>query len=160
MMNGIGGGGGGRAAAAADEKSVVLSVGADGVWGAGKGAGPSACELASFVSRGARIGPKSLVAHCDVGALATIGAGCLLHDVDVPRGAVVPNGCFLHAVPLRAAAATGAGIEVAPGTFGDDGAGASCWTCIVLDVHDEVKKTREEHAVRRPPSSTRRRGSG
>ena len=138
MMNGIGGGGGGGGGGG--RKVSRLSVGADGVWGAGKGAGPSACELASFVSRGARIGPKSLVAHCDVGALATIGAGCLLHDVDVPRGAVVPNGCFLHAVPLRAAAATGAGIEVAPGTFGDDGAGASCWTCIVLDVHDEVKK--------------------
>ena len=110
------------------------SIGADGVWGSGRSSGPGACMLASHVAMGARVGAGSLVAHCDVGALATVGSGCLLHDVDLPAGVVVPAGVFMHCVPLNEAAAVGAGVAV-----GAAAGGARCWTCVVMDVKDEVK---------------------
>ena len=110
------------------------SIGADGVWGSGRSSGPGACMLASHVAMGARVGAGSLVAHCDVGALATVGTGCLLHDVDLPAGVVVPAGVFMHCVPLNEAAAVGAGVAV-----GAAAGGARCWTCVVMDVKDEVK---------------------
>ena len=112
------------------------SIGADGVWGSGRSSGPGACMLASHVAMGARVGHGSLLAHCDVHALATVGSGCLLHDVDLPPGVVVPPGVFMHCVPLNEAAAAGAGVVAdAAGPSG----GAHCWTCIVMDVKDEVK---------------------
>ena len=110
------------------------SIGADGVWGSGRSSGPGACMLASHVAMGARVGAGSLIAHCDVGALATVGSGCLLHDVDLPAGVVVPAGVFMHCVPLNEAAAVGAGVAV-----GAAAGGARCWTCVVMDVKDEVK---------------------
>ena len=140
------------------------SVGADGVWGSGRTCAPGACVMASVLRRGSRVGAGSVLAHCDVGILATVGAGCLLHDVDLANGADVPPGVFLHCVPLRPEAEEGMrgggaalfgggeGRRAAPseGPSGRGGKrkgrrtlrrglGAGAWTCIVLDVRDEVK---------------------
>ena len=120
--------------------------------------------MASVLRRGSRVGAGSVLAHCDVGILATVGAGCLLHDVDLANGADVPPGVFLHCVPLRPEAEEGMrgggaalfgggeGRRAAPseGPSGRGGKrkgrrtlrrglGAGAWTCIVLDVRDEVK---------------------
>ena len=60
------------------------------------------------------------------------------------QGSVVPPGTFLHCVPLGGAAAAAAGIEPAavPSDRADssDESTASCWTCLALDVTDEVKR--------------------
>ena len=120
------------------------SVGADGVWGGGRSSAPGSCLLASTLGRGVRVGAGSLIAHCDVGSVTVVGEGCLLHDVDVPKGSVVPPGTFLHCVPLGGAAAAAAGIEPAAvpsdRANSSDESTASCWTCLALDVTDEVKR--------------------
>ena len=76
--------------------------------------------------------------------MTVVGEGCLLHDVDVPKGSVVPPGTFLHCVPLGGAAAAAAGIEPAAvpsdRANSSDESTASCWTCLALDVTDEVKR--------------------
>jgi len=61
--------------AAMESVGRMPSVGFDGVWGSGRGAGPGACILASVVGRSARIGAGSLVAHCDIGHVTTVGPG-------------------------------------------------------------------------------------
>ena len=108
------------------------SIGADGVWGSGR-SGPGACMLASHVAMGARVGADRS-SRTATSAPSPPWDPDAFYDVDLPAGGVVPAGVFMHCVPLNEAAAVGAGVAV-----GAAAGGARCWTCVVMDVKDEVK---------------------